>query len=320
MLEAVCFILFASLTAIYLIADGFDLGVGTLSLFLRDTRDKAAAAYALWPIWNGNEVWLLSAVVLLMAAFSPVYAAILSSFYIPAILLAAAIIFRGISLEFYDKVTNAFLKNTLFLFFGIGSAFIAFAVGFVAGNVMRGIPFESGSFTILPALIDPFSLFMGSSTLFYCALHGAVFLGYKQHGKARAFFMPAFIAFIASAAGATLSGTLTTSLGTALGKPLVFPAVGLCMAALTSLFFASRRGHTRTAFVLSSLLGIGAVISCAAIMFPNMLATPGRMLTAYSAASSNLPVIIAITITGIPLAICFNILSYWVFRTVRKKQ
>lgn len=320
MLETVCFILFAVLVGIYFATDGFDLGAGALSFFLRDTKDKAALAYALWPVWNGNEVWLLSAVVLLMAAFTPVYAAILSAFYVPVIALAAAIIFRGVSLEFYDKVTRPVLKDMLFLLFGIGSAFIAFAIGLVAGNVMHGIPPNAGSFMILPALIAPFPVSVGFLTLSYCMLHGAVFLAYKQHEKARAFFLPAALFFAASSLAVVITGASLISGASA--KPFIIHCAAAALILGIGLVITFLTKHPRLSLFLSALLGISAVFCGASMMYPDLMRfTDGTAITMISASSGkSLSVIIAITLSGIPLAVLLNAVSYWVFRNAANKK
>src|SRR3970282_35733 len=136
--------LLAVLIAGYVILDGCDLGAGTLHLFVaRSDAERRTVLNSIGPVWDGNEVWLLTAGGALFAAFPIVYATVFSGFYLALILLLAALIFRAVALECRDQVATPGWRRAWDVAFFLGSLLPALLLGVAVGNVIRGLPIEA---------------------------------------------------------------------------------------------------------------------------------------------------------------------------------
>ena len=183
-LNTIWFILVGVLIVGYAILDGFDLGVGVLSLFARNEDERRLHLNAIGPFWDGNEVWLLTAGGALFAAFPEVYATVFSGFYIAFMLLLVALIFRAVSIEFYHQVDSPSWRTAWGWAFGIGSLLPCILTGVAFGNILRGIPLDAhreftGSFF---TLLNPYALVVGVLSLAMFIMHGAVFMAVKTYG------------------------------------------------------------------------------------------------------------------------------------------
>jgi len=136
-LNTLWFLLLAVLLGGYAILDGYDLGVGVLSLFTRDEHERRIYLNAIGPVWDGNEVWLLTGGGALFAAFPAVYATVFSGFYLAMMLVLVGLILRAVSLEFRGKIEDPRWKRAWDLAFGIGSSLPALLYGVAVGNVLR---------------------------------------------------------------------------------------------------------------------------------------------------------------------------------------
>src|SRR5579864_7635542 len=134
-LVSACFLAFA--LTLYLILDGFDLGVGILLLFQPETASRDHMVDSITPTWDGNETWLIMAGVTLLAAFPVAYAILLPAFYLPLIIMLLALGLRGVSFEFrYQTRKGRWIWD---ITFGLGSAVAALMQGFMAGGLIEGI-------------------------------------------------------------------------------------------------------------------------------------------------------------------------------------
>src|SRR5512136_107716 len=124
-LNAIWFILIGVLFVGYALLDGFDLGVGALHLFTRTDEDRRVLINAIGPVWDGNEVWLVTGGGALFAAFPSVYATVFSGFYLALMLLLLALILRGVAIEFRGKETMGWWRKTWDICFCVGSALAA---------------------------------------------------------------------------------------------------------------------------------------------------------------------------------------------------
>ena len=182
------FILVGVLIIGYAILDGFDLGVGILHLFIKKEEEKRINFNAIGPVWDGNEVWLLTGGGALFAAFPIVYATVFSGFYIAFMLLLMALILRAVSFEFRRYVSSPRSKSLWDLAFGVGSLIPALLYGVAIGNVMRGLPIEmingkvSSSISFL-GLLNPYSLLVGILSLSLFIMHGAIYMTLKSEGE-----------------------------------------------------------------------------------------------------------------------------------------
>ena len=184
-LQAIWFLLVGVLIIGYAILDGFDLGVGVLHLFLKNEQERRLSLNAIGPVWDGNEVWLLTGGGALFAAFPVVYATVFSGFYLALMLLLVALIFRAVSMEFRGKVDSPAWKKVWDWAFGIGSLLPAVLFGVAFGNILRGLPInEQGAFTgSFFGLLNPYAILIGVLSLCVFIMHGAIYLALKTEGE-----------------------------------------------------------------------------------------------------------------------------------------
>jgi len=328
-LGIVWFVLVGVLIAGYAIFDGFDLGVGVLYPFLgKSEEDKAVMRRAIGPVWDGNEVWLLTAGGALFAAFPAVYATVFSGFYIALMLLLFALIFRAVALEFRsvdpDWVT---LWDWSFV---LGSAIPALLFGVAVGNIIRGLPLTAegefiaggGSPVFLGNLLfalNPYSLVIGLLGLAWIVLQGATWLGIKTTGdlyervkRARGIMLIVFAVLLAAATAATaLLVPEAFARGTSSVAGWLFIVLAIVGAILVRL---GSKGKDRMAFYGSSLAGASMVGIWAASIFPELVPSlgPGEALSVANAASSQLTltVMLIIAAIGVPLVLFYFFLIY----------
>src|ERR1700728_4539752 len=173
--------------ALYVVLDGFDLGVGILFGFTRDEGVRRRMLAAISPVWDGNETWLLIGGTVLWAGFPIVYALILSAFYLPICLMLAALILRGVAFEFRQKASER-TRVVWDLGFAGGSLVAAFVQGAAVGALVRGLPVAAdGRFAGSGAFdwVSPFSLLCGLGLCLGDALLGASWLVMKSDGPVR---------------------------------------------------------------------------------------------------------------------------------------
>ena len=182
-LANIWFFLVALLLTVYVILDGFDLGAGVLYPFLGRTEDeKSVIRASIGPVWDGNEVWLLTGAGAIFAAFPMVYAMTFSGFYLAIMLVLFGLILRAVSLEFRHR--DASWKRVWDGAFFLGSLVPSLLVGVALGNVIRGVPMDAqGNYigTFLD-LLNPYSLLVGVTGLFLLVQHGAAWLAVKSEG------------------------------------------------------------------------------------------------------------------------------------------
>ena len=183
-LQIIWFILFGLLAAGYAVLDGFDLGVGILYLFTKSEDERKIYINSIGPVWDGNEVWLLTGGGALFAAFPIVYATVFSGFYIAFMLLLLGLILRAVAIEFRGHVESNKWRSVWDFAFGFGSLLPAILFGVAVGNIMRGIPLEDeifiGSFF---DLLNPYAILIGLLTLVMFLTHGAIYLVLKTDGE-----------------------------------------------------------------------------------------------------------------------------------------
>ena len=311
----------------YAVLDGFDLGAGTLHLFVARTDDERRTVLrSIGPVWDGNEVWLLTAGGALFAAFPLVYATVFSGFYLALILLLAALIFRAVALEFRDQVESAGWKRAWDVAFFLGSALPALLLGVAVGNAVRGLPIDaSGNYAgCLVGLLTPFPLLVGLLVVALVVTHGAAWLTLKTEGelagRARRASLAGWAALAVLWVLVTLIGrVLAADRWDAFGNPLAWIAPAVVVVALVAFPLLVRARRELAAFGASAL-GIAGLIATMGIgLYPNLvpaLDAPERSLTIARAASSDLSltVMLVITLLGVPLVLAYTAFVYWRFR------
>ncbi len=323
-LQTTWFVLFGVLLTGYAVLDGFDLGVGVLSLFARGDTEKRLHLNAIGPVWDGNEVWLLTGGGALFAAFPPVYATVFSGFYVAFMLLLAALIARAVSFEFRSKVEAPAWRRAWDLAFGLGSLVAALLYGVAVGNVLRGVPLDAdGEFagTFL-GLLNPFALVVGLLALVMFVTHGALWMAGKTTGDlqarmaraaARSWGIWIVLLAIATAMAALWSPVFAP------GRRLVWLALLLVLGGLAGVAMRLRRGAFRSAFLASSVAVAGHVALVGFSLYPRLVPALGdltRSLTVYNAASTprTLTVMLVIALVGMPIVIAYTAFIYRVFK------
>jgi cytochrome d ubiquinol oxidase subunit II len=169
---------------LYVLLDGFDLGIGILFGLTGSERKRRAMLSAVAPIWDGNETWLVVAGVVLWGAFPVVYATLLSAFYLPVLLMLAGLILRGIALEFRHKAVR--MRAVWDAGFAGGSLFAAFMQGLMVGALVEGLPISNGHYTGGDfGWLSPFAPLCGVGLCFGYALLGACWVVRKCEAEIR---------------------------------------------------------------------------------------------------------------------------------------
>ncbi|MBB1087706.1 cytochrome d ubiquinol oxidase subunit II [Lysobacter sp. SG-8] len=165
----------------YVLLDGFVLGLGILAPFAEDQGQLDHMMNTAAPIWDGNETWLVLGGAGLLAAFPKAYAIVLSALYLPVLLMLIALVFRGVAFEFRFKAQRA--KPAWGAAFAVGSLLAAFAQGVILGALVEGMPLQGGKY-VGGALgwFSPFSMLTGAAVVFGYALLGASWLILKTEG------------------------------------------------------------------------------------------------------------------------------------------
>jgi cytochrome d ubiquinol oxidase subunit II len=321
------FILVGVLFTGYILLDGFDLGVGALHLLTRKDEHRRLMLNAIGPVWDGNEVWLVTGGGALFAAFPEVYATVFSAFYIPFMLLLAALIFRGVAIEFRSKRPEAWWRRLWDISFAGGSVLSSFLLGVTLGNFAWGIPLDArhefaGTLT---SLLNPYALLMGVTTVALFMMHGAIYVVMKTEGElqaqARGWINNCIIFFIMCYALLTVATLLyVPHMAEALRRhPALFGVALLNMLAIANIPREIHRGHDGHAFLSSCAAMITLMALYGLNSFPFLvysLPNPEYALTAYNAASSpkTLKIMLIIAASGVPVVIAYTTSIYWIFR------
>jgi cytochrome bd ubiquinol oxidase subunit II len=326
-LNTVWFLLVVVLIAGYAILDGFDLGVGVLHLWARDDTERRINMAAIGPVWDGNEVWLITVGGALFAAFSPVYAAVFSGFYLALVLLLVALIFRAVSLEFRAKIASPVWKRFWDWGFALGSLVAGLLLGVALANVVRGVPIDSeknfvGTFL---GLLNPYALVVGMTGLVMFVMHGAIYMAMKTDGDlqqrmvrcARIVWL-VFVVLFAVSTAATLTATPLVGNGL-LGRPLFWLFLVVALAGLAAVPLALRAGRYGWAFVASAAVMVALVAVTGVGMYPNLVTSSlgsDLSLTIYNSASTQktLAVLLVVALIGVPLVLVYTIVVYRLFR------
>ena len=213
-LNTIWFILIGVLFTGYAMLDGFDLGVGALHLFTKSDEERRVMLNAIGPVWDGNEVWLVTGGGALFAAFPNVYATVFSGFYLAFVLLLVALIFRAVAIEFRSKQPMRWWRQMWDIGFSAGSILSSLLIGVAMGNIAWGIPLDDrGEFAgTFWSLLHPYALLLGVTTVALFMMHGAIYALMKTegplHDKLRGWINKCIIFFIICYAVTTMATLL----------------------------------------------------------------------------------------------------------------
>ncbi len=326
-LNLLWFALLGLLLTGYAVLDGFDLGVGVLHLAARGDDERRVMLNAIGPLWDGNEVWLVTFGGALFAAFPEAYATAFSAFYLPFYLLLFALIFRAVSIEFRSKREMRWWRATWDAAFSVASALAALLFGVAVGNSMLGIPIGADrEFAgALGDLLRPYSLLVGVLVVALFAMHGAIFLNLKTEGELQkrvqgwmwrtfgiflVLYLLTTIATLAAVPGATRNFR---------EHPWIWVLVVLNVLAVANIPRAIFHGKPVDAFLSSSATIAALTCLFGAALFPNLVTSsldPAYGLTIYNAASSpkTLGIMAVIALLGMPFVLTYTAVVYWTFR------
>ncbi|QSB16050.1 cytochrome d ubiquinol oxidase subunit II [Natronosporangium hydrolyticum] len=315
------FIAIAILFIGYFVLEGFDFGVGILLPVLgRDDRERRVVINTIGPVWDGNEVWVIAAGGAMFAAFPEWYATVFSGFYLPLLLILAALIVRGVAFEYRGKRHEAQWRARWDKTIVVGSLLPAVLWGIAFANIVRGVPLDaSGEFVgNLWTLLSPYALLGGLTTLALFVLHGAVFLALKTTGEVRdrANRLARRVGPATAAIAVGFLGWTLAEVGADLATGVVMAAAA---AALLGGLAANRVRREGWAFTgTAAAIGL-AVTALFLALFPNVLPStldPAHSLTTTNAASTpyTLGIMTWVALIFLPLVMGYQAWSYWVFR------
>jgi cytochrome d ubiquinol oxidase subunit II len=327
-LEFSWFTIFVVLLIGYAILDGFDLGVGMLHLFAQKDEERRTMLNSIGPVWDGNEVWLVTAGGALFAGFPDIYATMLSAFYIPVMTLLFGLIFRAVAIEFRSKKKMMWWRWTWDTLFFLGSILIALMLGIVIGNLIRGIPLDvNKEFTgSIETIFNPYAFLVGLLTISLFAMHGSIYILMKTegefHDKMRTRMNPCIIFFIIMYAVTTMATLIYMPhmIEALRDRPIFF------VVAIANILFVANipreiyheRDHR--AFISSCLNIICLLVLYGIGTYPNVVRAtndPDHLsLTIYNSASSpkTLRILFLFALIGMPLVISYTIAIYYIFR------
>lgn len=326
-LNTIWFTLIGVLLSGYAILDGFDLGVGAIYLFIRGDENRRLVLNSIGPVWDGNEVWLVTGGGALFAAFPHVYATVFSGFYTAFMLLIFVLVFRAVAIEFRSKQPALWWRNMWDRAFSISSILIAFLMGVALGNIVTGIPLGAdkefaGTFW---DLINPYTVMVGLTAVALFMMHGTIYATMKTDGELQESLKACinntiifFVIMYVAVTNATLIYFPSMSKHF-VEYPFLFIVAILNMLAIANIPREIHHGREFRAF-LSSGATIASLMMLFAIgIFPNMVLSnphPEYSLTIYNAASSQktLNIMLIFAIIGIPFVLAYTISIYWIFR------
>lgn len=326
-IHIVWFALLGILLSGYAILDGFDLGVGILHLFAKTDDERRIFMHSIGPIWDGNEVWLVTFGGALFAAFPNAYAAAFSGYYLPFMILLSALIFRGVSMEFRSKHKAKAWRHFWDVTFSLSSGLISFLFGVAVGDTIQGLPIEAHGMFVgtLADVFRPYPILIGCLSVAVCAMHGSIYLYLKTDGELQArlhslmwktfgFFL---VAYMLSTVATLVQ--IPSAVANFEHYPLAWIVVVLNIFAVANIpraIYLNRPGYA----FLSSVASIFALTFLfGAALFPNLLIStlkPEWSLTIYTASSSEatLWLMFWIACLGMPFVLTYTAIVYWVFR------
>jgi len=323
-LQTLWFVLIAILWIGFYFLEGFDFGVGMLLPFLgKKDEERRAIINSIGSVWDGNEVWLLTAGGATFAAFPHWYATMFSGFYQALFLLLVGLIMRGISFEYRSKNPTPKWRHRFDWMISIGSFLAALLLGTAFANLARGVPINADMMFTgnLFTLLNPYGLLGGLTTVSIFLLHGANFLGLKLDGELRervnAFasklWIAATVLYIILAVFTYIEGFWN--------RGQIDPGI-VPIAAVTVLLAAGyfiRQKREGWAFIMVGLNIVLTQITFFSMTFPNVMTSttnPDWSLTIYNASSSQytLGVMSIVALIFVPIVLAYQGWTYYMFR------
>ncbi|MBR5260489.1 MAG: cytochrome d ubiquinol oxidase subunit II [Eggerthellaceae bacterium] len=318
------------LIAGYFVLDGFDLGAGVLyPILAKDESEKSIIRRSIGPVWDGNEVWLLTAGGALFAAFAPAYATTFSGFYLAVMLVLFGLIVRAVSLEF--RAHDPAWARVWDICFFVGSLLPALLLGVAVGNIFAGIPMDAaGDYAGIPllGLITPFTLLTGVLGLVMFLAAGASWIALKApkpsalQERAAKLRTPLQLASLALFVVVTVFvfAVVKPEMVAGLGIVRILFAVLIVAALVAAVVFGAKKNCDLGSFIAQSTGAVSLVGLMATSMFPNLVVAsagsvgPAITLMSAAAGESTLLWMTVFTVVGLPFVLVYHVLIYRTFR------
>ncbi|MBI2522022.1 MAG: cytochrome d ubiquinol oxidase subunit II [Bdellovibrio sp.] len=339
----------------YAVLDGFDLGAGSLHLFSKGDHERRVVLNSIGPVWDGNEVWLITAGGALFAAFPEIYATAFSGLYLPFMFLLFSLIFRAVSIEFRSKEESLRWRKFWDMGFSSGSIISTILYGIAIGNIIDGLPIGADKefHGNILSLLSPYTILTGVFNLSLFSLHGAMYLILKTEGDQQArmkkltlklygvFFIlytivtvttlikhPEMLANFSFAKITPLASHSIIENNIYLISIISWAIVILNILAIANIPRCLMQGKELQGFISSACTVMAVVLFFALGLFPNMLVSnidPKFSLDIYNGASSvyTLTTMFYVAIIGMPFVLLYTGLIYWTYRgktKVRKES
>jgi len=326
-LNTTWFFLVGILLTGYAILDGFDLGVGALHLLTKTDHERRLMINSIGPVWDGNEVWLVTGGGALFAAFPEVYATAFSGFYLALMLLLFGLIFRAVAIEFRSKQDNPAWRRFWDFSFSASSILSSLLVGVALGNIALGIKLDAGFeyAGTFSQLLNPYAVLVGVTTVAAFMMHGAIYVVLKTDGElqanVRGWVNRTIIGFVICYVMTTVITLvyIPHMIDIFRRYPVLFILPILNALAIANIPREIHHGREFRAF-LSSCASLAALMFLFGLgMYPNLIFSQPlaeHSLTIYNAASSEktLNIMLIIAAIGMPLVIAYTSTIYWIFR------
>ncbi len=338
-METLWFMIVAVMVAAYVVLDGFDLGAGAIYLGAGKTSDERRRILrAIGPVWDGNEVWLLSAGGTLYFAFPLLYASSFSGFYLPLMMVLWLLMMRGIGIELRAHLENPVWLGFFDLIFCVSSILLAIFFGAALGNVVRGVPLGADGYFFEPlwtnfrvgintGILDWYTVLTGVIALVTLTAHGSLYIAVKTENE-----LNQRVRNVAQWAWPVqVVLTIIGLIATIYIRPMVLDnykhhAIGYLIpvavfGSLGVMIYAIRKGQDKLAFVGSALYIIGMLVGAAFALYPVVLpssSNPAYDLTIYNTAAGHHGLTVGITWWIISLVLALGYFTF-LFRMFRGK-
>lgn len=322
-LHTIWFIVIALLWAGFFFLEGFDFGVGILAITLtRSDDERSQALEAIGPVWDADEVWLITAAAAIFAAFPAWYAGLFSAAYLPLLLVIVGLVVRALSVEYRLKRTSPRWRHRWDYGIALASAALPFLFGLLWAGLLQGLPIDAdGQLATLTGLeiITPYSILGGLVVLAFSLAHGASFLALKTLDPIRS-KATAWAARLQAVATITMAAfVIWTGLQFSRSDPWVLVTGALSVIALLAALVAIRRQRHGIAFTLNAVAVLAYVATVFVALAPNAIPSsldPAADLTLAAAAAAPYPLTVMTVVLALafPVVLLYQGWSFWVFR------
>jgi cytochrome d ubiquinol oxidase subunit II len=320
------FILWGVLWAVFFMLEGFDFGAGIVHSFLGSNEtEKSMIRRSIGPVWDANEVWLITAGGATFAAFPTTYALMFSYLYSALVLILFALIFRAVALEFRGKGQGTAWKKGWDIALFLGSFLPALLFGVAFGNIFQGLPMDAeGYHGNLFTLLNPYGILTGLLFVLLFIVHGALWISLKTEGdlsrKASGLAGTAWFFLLAVAVAFLIYTEFATNLYANYIENIpwmVVPVIAVLSLIAIKVFTA--KGRMPGAFFASCLTIVTVTFTGLIGLYPNLIPSnidPAYSLTVFNSSSSiyTLKIMTVVALVFVPVVIAYQIWTYRVFR------